>query len=420
MSILIKKVLLNNTPKDIYISDNIIEEISDNISVEADYKINGDGMAAIPSFINAHTHAAMTLFRGYADDMLLQDWLENKIWPLEAKLTEYDVYVGAKLACLEMIKTGTTFFNDMYWHFHGTAKAVEEMGIRAAISAVFVDIFDEKQSEEQIKRNEKLFKESKKYSDRIIFALGPHAIYTVSKESLQWAKEFSDKYDLLIHIHLSETEKEVQNCIKQNNCRPVEYLEKIGFLGENVILCHCAWLNNNEIEILSKYNVKINHNPTSNMKLAVGNVLPYKPLKEKGITISLGTDGCASNNNLDMLESMKFAALLQKMHTNTPTIMHAKEAYDLATLNGAKTFRLNTGIIKENKIADLLLIDLKRPEFTPNTNLISNLVYSANGSCIDTTICDGKILMQNRVVEGEEEIIEAAKKTLSNLMERVS
>ncbi|MFQ5843258.1 MAG: amidohydrolase, partial [Thermodesulfobacteriota bacterium] len=312
MSILIKGVTLNGQKKDIYIRGNLIQKVNDSIALSANVQISGDGKAVIPSFINGHTHAAMTLLRGYADDMHLQDWLEKKIWVAEAHMTEEDIYRGARLACLEMIKTGTTFFNDMYWFWKGTARAVQEMGIRAAISAVFIDFFDRKKAEEQIEINMKLFEESGNFGDRVTFTLGPHAIYTVSEESLKWTAGFARDHGLLIHVHLSETQEEVEDCIRKHGMRPAEYLEKIGFMGPNVIACHGVWLNQKEILLLKKHDVKVVHNPISNMKLAVGKAFPYERLKTAGITISLGTDGCSSNNNLDMLESMKFASLLQK------------------------------------------------------------------------------------------------------------
>lgn len=408
MSTLIKNVLLDNRQTDIFIEKNIIKKIGNSLKNNADIIIDGKGKAILPSFVNAHTHSAMTLMRGYADDMGVLEWLEKKIWPLEAKLTEETVYWGTKLACLEMIKSGTTFFNDMYWHFHGTARAAEEMGLRAVISSVFIDIFNKEKAKEQIKLTEKLFEESKKYSDRINFALGPHAIYTVSEESLKWVKKFADKNNLLIHIHLSESENEVRECVKRHGARPVEYLEKIGFLGPNVIATHAIWLNGKEIDILSKYDVKIAYNPTSNMKLTSG-IMPYEKMKNK-LNITLGTDGCASNNNLDMFEEMKIASLLQKSHSGDPTLLPARVAYDIATINGAKAFNLNCGRIEEGRLADLILIDLNNINLTPNHNLISNIVYSANGSCVDTVICDGKILMQGRAVKGEMEIIRKANK----------
>jgi 5-methylthioadenosine/S-adenosylhomocysteine deaminase len=420
VSILIKGVTLNEHKKDIFIRGNIIQRIDDSIAPSADIHISGDGKAAIPSFINGHTHAAMTLLRGYADDMHLQDWLEKKIWVAEAHMTEEDIYCGAKLACLEMIKTGTTFFNDMYWFWKGTARAVLEMGIRSAISAVFIDFFDKKKAREQIEINMKLFEESGNFGDRITFTLGPHAIYTVSEESLKWAADFARDNGLLIHFHLSETQKEVEDCIQKQGMLPVEYLEKIGFLGPNVIACHGVWLNPKEILLLKKHEVKVVHNPISNMKLAVGKAFPYEGLKAAGVTISLGTDGCSSNNNLDMLESMKFASLLQKYHHNDTTVLPALEAFHMATISGAKAFGLNCGEIKEGTLADIALIDLQRPELTPHFDLYSDLAYSGNGGCVDTLICDGKVLMANRKVENEETILDEARRCAFDLIRRAS
>ncbi len=418
MSILIKNVLLEGKERNIYIEGNQIEAISEAGSIkEAEFVIEGKDKAAIPGLFNAHTHAAMTLLRGYADDMPLQEWLETKIWPVEARLTEEDVYWGTKLACLEMIKSGTTFFNDMYWHWGGSSRAVAETGIRAALSAVFIDGFDMEKSKEQISRNKALYEASKKLPARIIFALGPHAIYTVSEESLCWTRDFAEKHDLLVHIHLSETADEVEGCIKRYGMRPVEFLDSIDFLSPRTIACHCIHMNRKETELLKKYDVKIVHNPASNMKLAAGR-RPYEELKEHGLytNIALGTDGCASNNNLDMFEEMKIASLLHKAFSGDPTSMPAKEAFELATVNAAKMFRLNSGVIEEGKLADVVLLDLKKVELVPNHNLISNIVYSANGSCVDTVICDGKILMEGRKVEGEEEIKEKVNEVAHELV----
>ena len=408
MSILIKKVRLNDEVKDIFIEGNIIKEIDDDLRHAAEIIIDGHGKAALPSFFNGHTHAAMVLLRGYADDLSLTEWLNDKIWPTEARLTEEDAYWGTRLACLEMIKSGTTFFNDMYWHFHGVARAVEDSGIRAAPSAVFIDLCDQSKAAEQIALNRRLFDEAKRYSNRVLFTLGPHAIYTVSKESLQWASDFATGNDIFIHIHLSETEREVSDCIRQHGKRPVEYLHDIGFLGPQVIAAHAIWLDDREIELLEEHDVKLVYNPTSNMKLASG-VFPYTKIADRDLTVVLGTDGCASNNNLDMLEEMKFAALLQKMDNDDPTVLSAHDVFQLATAAPARVFNINSGSIEEGKVADLILVDLDDIHLVPNHQLIPNMVYSANGSCVDTTICDGKILMRNKKVEGEEEVLERAK-----------
>ncbi|MDD3648070.1 MAG: amidohydrolase, partial [Candidatus Dojkabacteria bacterium] len=349
-------------------------------------------------------------------DIPLNKWLQEKIWPLEEKLTEEDVYWGAKLACLEMIKSGTTTFNDMYWHFEGTARAVEEMGLRAILCPVFLDNNNDKFAEEQIKVNKEIFLKSRKYSDRIRFALGPHAIYTVSEKSLRWIKKFADKNNLLIHIHVSETQYEVGECVKEHRLRPIEYLESINFLGPNVIAAHAVWLDKNEIKICKKYDVKVVYNPTSNLKLASGNEFPYTQFRENGVTAIIGTDGAASNNNLNIIESLKIASLIQKSITGDPTTLPAREALSMATSHAAEAFRLNAGKVEEEMLADLILVDLNLPELTPNHNLASNLIYASNPSCIDTVICDGKILMRNRKVKDEEGILHKASEVAERLV----
>lgn len=419
-SILIKNVLLldngKKEKKGIYIEENFIREISNKIKVEAEVVIDGENKVAIPGLMNTHTHAAMSLLRGYADDMRLQDWLQRKIWPIEAKLTPKDCYFGAKLACLEMIKSGTTCFLDMYWHSFETARAAKELGLRAFISPAFIDLGDQERGDEMLKENKSTINKIKELKcSRIIPALGPHSIYTVSKENLQKIKEFSNKEKLLIHFHLSETEKEVKDCLKLHEKRPVEYLEEIGFLGENLIAAHAIWLNTKEIKTLKKYDVKISHCPTSNMKLCSG-VLPYEKMKMLGLKVTLGTDSAASNNNLDMFQEMKFATLLQKIHTMDPTSMPVNEIFQIATINGAIALNLNAGEIKEGKLADIALIDLKRVEMTPCYDLIANLVYSANGNCVSDLICDGKILMLNREIPNEEKILEEIREVVKNLI----
>ncbi len=414
MSILIRNVLLDKKETNIYIEGNIIQEIGK--KTEANHVIDGKNKAIIPGMVNTHTHAAMCLFRGYADDMKLDEWLQNKIWPLESKLRGDDVYWGTKLACLEMIKTGTTTFNDMYFFMESAAKAVDEMGMRAVLSYGFIDLFNDEKREKEIKKTKETIKNIENmHNDRIKPALGPHAVYTVSEEALRWVKNYADEKGLLVHFHLSETKKENIDFIKKHNKRPVKYLDEIGFLDKKLIAAHCIWLNDDDINLLEKHNVKISYNPTSNMKLASG-VMNYQKMKK--LSLSLGTDGCASNNNLDMFEEMKIGSLLQKSYFNDETIMPAKEIFSIATENGAKTLGFNAGGIEEGKLADVLLIDLKRPGMTPNHNLISNLVYSGNGSVVDTTICNGKILMENRKVKGEEEILEKGKKVAEDLINR--
>ncbi len=405
MSILIRNALLKDNITDILIKGNRIVKIANGIGDPVSTVIDGTGKLAMPGLMNSHTHAAMTLMRGYSDDLPVKEWLENKIWPLEANLTEEDVYWGAKLACLEMIRTGTTFFNDMYWHFHSTARAVDEMGLRATISPVFLDLFDPERARQQRFENEQWFTEISQFSDRIRFILGPHAIYSVSPQSLRWIREFATQKKVKIHIHLSETAQEVQDCLKTNQKRPVEYLDELGFLGPDILAAHAIWLDEREMDVLKEKQVKIIHNPISNMKLSSG-AFKYSQVHNKGIQILLGTDGSASNNNLDMFEEMKVASILDKLISGNPTSLPAHEVLDMATINAAQAFNLDCGEIKEGKLADLILVNLNSISMTPLYHAESNLVYSMNGYNVDTTICNGKILMQNGVIPGEAEILE--------------
>ncbi len=413
MSILIKNVLLNGKRTHIFIEDNKISKIGE--IQKADYEIDGTNKVALPGLINTHTHAAMTLLRGYADDYPLQQWLEEKIWPVEKKLTTEDIYWGVKLACLEMIKTGTTTFNDMYWFEKSAADAVKEMGLRAFLAEAFFDFGQEDVREESIKRTEEAVKYIRSLGlERIQPALGPHAPYTVSKEGLEWVRDFAERENLLIHFHLAETKKEIDDFIMEKGSRPVEFLDKINFLSQHLVVAHAIWLNDSEVRLLAERSVKVSHNPVSNMKLASG-VFPYKLMRQHGVVISLGTDGCASNNNLNMFEEMKFASLLQKVHSMDPTALPKNEVFRMATINGAKTLGINAGEIKEGKLADIILIDLNTPAFAPNHDVISNLVYSTPK--VDTVICDGKILMENGKVPGEQEIIKHAERIAKKLVE---
>ena len=414
MSILIKNVLLNSQKRDVLIEGNKIKKISECLDIKADEEINGKGKMILPGLINMHTHSAMTLFRSYADDMPLQKWLEEKIWPAEAKLTSEDVYWGMKLACLEMIKSGTTTFVDNYWFVPAGARATEEMGLRAVLAPPFFDLFDMQKREEAIKQTEEIFQESKNFNSRITFGLAPHSIYTVSEQGLCWIKDFASKYNLFIQIHISETKKEVEECQKKYNKRPIEFLDSLNFLSKNVLAAHSIWFNEAEIDIASKQKISIVYNPSSNMKLSSG-IFNYADLKKAEINITLGTDGCSSNNNLDMFEEMKIAALLQKL--NNPKNLPAAECLKLASQNGAKFLGLDIGI-KEEKIADIILIDLEQSSFTPGHNLISDIVYSANGNCVSEVICDGKILMRNRRVEGEEKILRKSAEAAKNLINK--
>ncbi|MDD1672157.1 MAG: amidohydrolase [Methanomicrobiales archaeon] len=382
-------------------------------------EIDGRGAIALPGLVNTHTHAAMTLLRGYADDMNLQEWLEQKIWPLEAHLKGDDVYWGTKLACLEMTKSGTIAFNDMYFFMKDAARAVIDSGMKAVLSYGFIDLGDEDRREREIHATEDVVNYLLGLKNpRIRPAVGPHAVYTVSDEGLRWLAEFSEVMGVAIHIHVSETEHEVQECLSKFGRRPPAYLDSCGILTPRTIAAHCCWIDKNECALLGKKGVHVSHNPQSNMKLAVNRAMPYPSLRKNNVNVTLGTDGCASNNSLDMFETMKCASLLQKFFWNSGTILPAKEALTLATSNGARALGFGPGKIAPGAPADIILIDRNGPCNTPLHNVESNVVYACNGSAVNTVICNGKVLMHHRTVPGEAGIIAGAARAAEQLLQR--
>lgn len=355
--------------------------------------IDGRGQVLIPGLINAHTHAAMTLLRGLADDMPLKEWLEQKIWPAEAKFKPADIYQGTKLACQEMLRSGTTTFFDMYWQPEPIIKAIRETGMRGFIGPLIIDLGSVAVGPREI---EALYLRAKKKLDGTVkITIAPHAIYTVSEATLIWCQQFARQNNLLLHIHLSETEEEVKNCVKQHSCRPVEYLAKIGFLGDNVVAAHGCWLSDEEVKILAKNKVSVAHCPTSNLKLVSG-VLPLSKLLKAGVNVALGTDGPASNNSLDMFSEMKMAALIHKLNEKNPAAASAQTVLDLATINGARALKMQDKVasIDIGKQADVVLINFNQPHLQPCHNVVSNLVYSAQGGDVSAAIVSGQVLYQ--------------------------
>jgi 5-methylthioadenosine/S-adenosylhomocysteine deaminase len=423
-SVLITNVIDSSGPVDIFIdASETITDIGEGIRKrhrgEAEFIVDGDGALVLPGLSNTHTHAAMSLLRGFADDMILQDWLTQKIWPLEAHLTGEDVYWGTKLACLEMILTGTTAFNDMYFFMEDAARAVDEAGIRALLCYGFIDLGIAEKREHECKATEAFVQHIRKMNNpRIHAAAGPHAPYTVSPEGLKWCAVFSSEEKVPIHIHLSETEKEVHDCIAQHGKRPAALLDECGVLTPRTIAAHGCWLDDVECTILGKRGVHIAHNPVSNMKLATHRALPYPQLVAAGTNVCIGTDGCASNNNLDLFEEVKTAALLQKFFWNDPTILPAPAALAMATTNGAKALGFGTGILAEGAPADFILVSTKTACNTPLHNTASNLVYSCSGASVDTTICNGRVLMLEREIPGADEILTQAAHAAVHLVER--
>ncbi|MBF0283944.1 MAG: amidohydrolase [Magnetococcales bacterium] len=373
-----------------------------------DRVLEARGMAITPGLVNGHTHAAMTLFRGFGDDMYLMEWLKTRIWPAEARLTEEDVYWGTKLACLEMIRSGTVCFQDMYWHFHGMARAVEEMGLRVGCGAVMIDVAGPEQAEKCKREAQQQWEESARYSKRVKFVLTPHAIYTVSAESLRWTAEFSQRHGVPVHIHLSETHHEVEECLKQHGVRPAFLLDRVGLLTPLVYLAHGVYLDDDELDLIARRGATLVTNPISNLKLAVGGIFPYARAAARGIPVALGTDGAASNNTLDMFQDLKIFALMQKHREGDPTVLPAAEAWAAATGSRAPVFG-QSGRIGVGEAADFLLIRRDVPEMTPEHCFTSNLVYSATGAVVDSVVVDGRVLMQGRHVEGEEAIRQEAR-----------
>lgn len=401
--ILIRSVLLDNRFSDVLIEGNVFKAIAPAGTLrttEPDaMEIDGSHRAIVPAFYNAHTHAAMTFCRGLSDDVPLQVWLEKYIWPREAQLSSEDVYVASRFAILEMIRSGTVFFADMYWHRTETARAAQEMGVRACIGVTFADLL-KKDFEENCQFVEENLAD---YSGRVQLAIAPHAIYTNSAETLKRCAEISERFHLPYHIHVAETEHEERGSVTPTQgLSPVEFLDSLGVLSERTVAAHLVHVSEKDLQILAKRKATCAHNPCSNMKLSSG-TFQMKRFLEHGIRIALGTDGAASNNNLDMREEMKFASLLAKMTSGDPTVLSAKETLKMATQNGAEAFGINAGIIAEGKLADALLLNLDAPCFATG-KVISNWVYAANSSVIDTVICDGKLLMLHREIPGSEEI----------------
>ena len=383
-----------------------------------DKVIDGQNRVALPGFVNTHTHAAMTLLRGYADDMPLMDWLEKKIWPLEAKLTADDVYWGTMLAITEMIKSGTVCFADMYFFMDAAARAVANSGIRAVLSRGMIGVGPE---------NELAFSESremvKKWHDsndgRIKCMLGPHAPYTCPPDYLKRVIELSEELEVGLHIHVAETKGEFEDIQRLYGSTPVVHLDKIGLFNRQVVAAHCVHLSQEDIKILAAKRVGVAHNPESNMKLGSG-IAPVQEMLAAGITVALGTDGASSNNNLDMLQEMRSAAYLQKVHLMDPTVIPALQALQMATVNGARALGLESeiGQLRPGFKADIIIMDLKHPHMLPVYDPVSNIVYSAQASDVETAIVDGKILMEDRVIKAfdEEEVLAKAREAAMRLV----
>ncbi len=418
-TILLKNIVNDGKVSDVLIEDGRIAKVAlsgESFDIPSDTEVvDCTGKALMPGLVNMHTHAGMSLMRGVGEDIPFHEWLD-RIWVLEEGLDEEYVYHATKVACLEMIKTGTTTFNDQYWYMPMAYKAASEMGIRAALSYVICDRNDPEESERQKDQCVQMYEESKAWSGMITFMISIHAIYSVSEPMILWAVDFARERGLKLHIHLSETEKEVQDCMKEHEgMSPVEYLDSLGVLGPDVIAAHTLWLSDKDVEILGKRGVTCVHNVNSNLKLASGYRFRYNELRDAGANVCLGTDGCASSNNLDMLETMKTSAMIQKAWRNDPSAMPIDELISMVTSNAAKALGLNCGRIEEGAAADLIIVDTESYHFMSPGSFEANLIYSAHSDCIASVICDGRFLMRDRVVPGEKEILSQAREYIGRI-----
>ena len=407
--ILLKGVLHEGKKVDILIEGNRFKKISENIEDEDAEIIPCKDKAIFPAFYNCHTHMPMTLLKGLTDEKELMQWLKEDIWPREAKMKPHDIYVASKFAILEMIKGGIVFCNDMYQFPEETMKAIDEMGIRGVVSKPEVNVtYTPEEFEEKKKKVLEFMDYPNINENRIIKGISCHSIYTLSEEFLKFYSELAKKHNMRLHIHACETQKEIDDCQKAHHCTPIEYLEKLGLLTDKTILAHSVHLTEKDMDIIKKYDCKVAHCPISNFKLKSG-MMAFQKLHQKGITVTLGTDGSASNNSLSILQEMKVCALNAKTQAKDSKAGSAEDILKAATVNGAKAFGIDAGEIKEGKLADFILFDLNHYLFLPNYNLISNIVYSAQNDCVTDVFCDGVQLMKDRKVKDEDKICEEFK-----------
>ena len=389
-------------------------------SLEAGYSkvLDCKGRTVMPGFVNAHNHLAMTMFRNYADDMKLMDWLFTRIFPMEDKLTDEAVYWASLLAMVEMIKGGTTTFSDMYFFMESTARAASESGMRAMLSRGLQGESGDEELDNRLRENLELYDSfHNSCNGRIKVMLGPHSIYTCSEAYLRKVAGKSQSKGIPIQIHLSETKEEVKECIKKHGISPVRYLDGLGLLDKDTIAAHCVVVDDADIDILAARKVNVVHNPGSNMKLASG-IAPVVKMLGKGINVCLGTDGASSNNNLDMLEELRMATYLQKVHTEDPIALPVNEVMRMAAERGARALGFeNVGRLSVGSAADVIVLNTEKAHYYPKYNIKSAIVYSGNSADVETVIIDGCVVMEqgHLITLDEERILYKAQKWASKL-----
>lgn len=390
----------NIRKKDILINEKIIEKIEDKIEENVDNIIDAKEMIVMPGLVNTHTHLAMSIFRGYKDDRKLMDWLENAIFPVEDKLRPDDIYWNSLLSCIELIKSGTTTFNDMYFRMDKTIEAVEKSGMRGVISWCITD----DSINDKPERTREYYKKYNYKDSKIKIYVSAHAPYSCNPETLKLCVDLAKELNTGIHIHLSETMDEEKTIRERYAQSATEYLNDVDLFDVPVVLAHGIYISDSDLEIIKNIKGGISHNPISNCKLSSG-ICNVTKLRENGINVGIGTDGIGSTTTLDMFEEMKMAAYLQKVNTMEPTSINAYEILKMATIEGAKVLGLDNeiGTIEVGKKADIILIDNNKTHLYPENDICANLVYSANGADVDTVIIDGKIVMQGREIIGMNE-----------------
>ena len=383
------------TRASIAMDGNIISKISKQ-KLKGEITFDGGDLIAIPAFFNAHTHAAMTLLRGIAEDLELNSWLKN-VWKVERKLGRKEIYWGTMLGIAEMIKSGIAGFSDLYIHMDEVAKAVGEAGVKAVLCYGMADRGDEEKARRELEIGEKFIKDwNDAFDGRIKAIFGPHAPYTCTPEFLKSVKEKADELETMIHIHVSETEWEINEIRSRYGKTPVELLNEIGFLDRRTVIAHAVWLSDEELEILRERNVSIVHNPTSNLKLSSG-IARVREMIEHGINVALGTDGAASNNSYNMFFEMKIASLCQKIKYMRADAVRAEDVFRMATENAYSAYGMRGGRIEEGYLADVALLS-KSASFYPAYNPLHSIVYSANGEEVQHLIVNGELIMEDREI----------------------
>jgi 5-methylthioadenosine/S-adenosylhomocysteine deaminase len=410
VSLAVTGAALDGETVNVRCAGGVIEALGPDVGpAPGDSVIDAEGAILCPPLLNGHTHAAMTLFRASGGDLPLMRWLEERIWPAEERLEPEDVYWGTRLACVEMIRSGTTRFWDMYWEPETVARAVADSGLRATVGQPLIEAGA---PPGRLRAEAERVPELAAHGERVRPSLAPHSIYTVSEDSLRFVAALSAERDLPVQIHLAETAGEVEACLRDHGLRPAAYLDRVGLLSPRTALAHGVWLDRDELDLVGERGCTIVSNPVANQKLAVGGVFPYPAARAAGIAVGLGTDGPASNDSLDLLAELKAFALVQKHAAGDPAVVSAEECWEIAT--GERAPLLGATPLRPGEPADFILLRPDAPELAFG-ELPEALVFAAAGSVVDTTVVAGRSLMTAGEVPGADEVLERARERAGRL-----